>query len=95
MTFGLRMAARALQVELRQETEPLQRDDRITRRIGEQIDLRGSDLGTRVISCLDQQGRLARRRRDPFALTVPQAAFALIEQVTREVLADAATPGTG
>src|SRR5690606_40447829 len=83
--FGLRMAARALQVELRQETEHLHRYDTIIRRIGERIDLRGSDLSTLVLSCMDQNGHLSKRRRDQFRLRVPDTAFDLIEDVTRDV----------
>lgn len=84
--FGLRMANQALQVELRQETEHLRRYDTIVRRVGERIDLRGSDLSTLVLSCLDQNGRLSKRRRGQFSLRVPDTAFDLIEEVTRDVL---------
>ncbi|MCD9006768.1 Fic family protein [Luteimonas sp. XNQY3] len=89
--FGFRMAAQALQVELRQATEYLQRYDTIVRRIGERIDLRGSDLSTLVIACLEQGGRLSKRRRDQFGLRVPQAAFDMIETVTQEILANEGT----
>lgn len=86
--FGLRMAGQALEVELRQETEYLQRYDAIMRRVGQRIDVRSSDLSTLVISCLEQQGRLSQRRRDQFRLRVPESAFDLIEAVAREVLAE-------
>ena len=85
--FGLRMAAQALQVELRQETEYLQHYDAIIRRVEADVDMRGSDLATLVIACLDQGGRLSKRRRDQFRHRVPEAAFGLIEAATREVLA--------
>lgn len=85
--FGFRMAAQALQVELRQETEYLRRYDAIVRQVSERLDLRGSDLSTLVIACLDQNGRLSKRRRDQFALRVPAPAFDLIEAVTQAVLA--------
>lgn len=84
--FGLSMAREALDVELKQETQYLLHYDAILRRINEQFDLRGSDLSTLVMACIDQQGHLSKRRRDQFRDRVPQEAFAAIEAATREVV---------
>ena len=87
VAFGLRMAQSALEVELRNETEYLDRHDRISRQVGERFDLRGSDLATLVTACLDHGGKLSKRRRDQFAGTVPAPAFDAIEAATRQALA--------
>jgi len=89
--FGMAMAERALEVELKEETTHLQRYDCIVRRVNDHLDVRGSDLATLVISCIEQGGTLSRRRRDQFRNSVPEAAFDLIEAVTREVLATTPT----
>lgn len=86
--FGLRMAESALDVELRQEVNYLARFDRITSRVLADHDVRGSDLATLVIGCLDHNGALSKRRRDQFAHTVPAEVFERIEQETRAALAD-------
>ena len=83
--FGFRMAEQALDTELRQETEYLMRYDAIVKKVNEQIDLRGSDLSTLVISALDNGGLVSKRRRDQFCLRVPDAAFDLIEDVIRQM----------
>jgi hypothetical protein len=80
--FGFRMAEQALEVDLRQETAFLARYDRIVRAVDERFDVRGSDLATLVISCLDQGGRLSKRRRQQFAGRVPEAVFDYIEELS-------------
>jgi len=82
------MAELALGVELRQETKFLLRYDSIVRRVNERMDLRGSDLSTLVISALDHNGVVSKRRRDQFQYTVPPEAFDLIEGFVREALAE-------
>jgi len=84
--FGFRMAEQALDTELRQETEYLMRYDAIVRKVNETMDLRGSDLSTLVISALDNDGVVSKRRRDQFGGRVPAAAFELIEQAVRQTL---------
>jgi hypothetical protein len=50
-------ARRALEVELREETELLDRDDRVIKAVNQRYDVRGSDLSKRVMMCLDNQGK--------------------------------------
>ena len=82
--FGFRMAEQALDEELRRETAFLVRYDAILRRVNGQVDIRGSDLSTLVVSCMDNDGHLSKRRRDQFRLTVPERAFDMIEAAVRD-----------
>lgn len=86
--FGFRMAELALTEELRRETEFLARYDAILSRVNGQMDVRGSDLATLVIACLDNHGIVSKRRRDQFRLTVPDKAFDVIEAAVRETASD-------
>lgn len=61
--FGYQMAEQALEVDLRQETEFLVRYDHIIRAVDERFDVQGSTLSTLVVCCLDNGGKLSRRRR--------------------------------
>ena len=88
--FGFRMAAQALDVELRRETRFLARYDAVMQRVNDQIDLRGSDLATLVVICLDNQGVISQNNRKRYASRVPEAAIGLIEAATREVLSNEA-----
>ena len=85
--FGFRMATQALDVELRQETKFLARYDQVIRRVDAQVDLRGSDLATLVVICLDNDGVISKKKRKRFADRVLQASFELIEAAVSEVLA--------
>ena len=91
--FGFRMAAEALDVELKHETEFLSRYDEVVRRVNERIDVRGSDLGTLAVICLDSGGTISAKRRKRFADRVPAGAFDLIEAAAREVLASSGDRG--
>lgn len=79
--FCFRMAEQALEVELREETAFLMRYDRIAAAVNARFDVRGSDLSTLIVSCLDNGGKVSTRRRDQFADRVPGAVFDLIEQL--------------
>ena len=85
--FGFRMAAQALDVELRQQALFLARYDAVLNSVNEQIDLRGSDLATLVVICLDKQGVISHNKRKRYASRVPESAFAIIETAARAVLA--------
>ncbi len=87
--FGFRMAAQALDVELRQETVFLERYDQVMRRVNEKIDVRGNDLATLVVICLDNDGVISRKKRKRFADRVPEASFEVIEAAVRDVLDEA------
>lgn len=89
--FGFRMAAQALDVELRQETQFLARYDRVVRAVDGQVDIRGNDLATLVLVCLDNDGAISVRKRKRFADRVPEAVFGLIEAAVIEALKDEAS----
>jgi hypothetical protein len=81
--FGFQMAEQALDIELRQEIQFIARYDAIAAAINERFDLRGSDLSTLIVSCIDSNGVVSKRRRDQFAARVPEAVFEAIEEATR------------
>ena len=83
--FGLAMAKEALVHDLHREVEFLAGYDEAKRRIDERFDVRGSDLGTLLLSAYDQGGRLSNRRRKQFADRVQPEAFDFIEQTVADV----------
>ena len=84
--FGYRMAEQALEFDLRHETEFLVRYDKILKAVNERFDLRGSDLSTLVVCCLDNDGKLSKNRRRQFLGRVPERVFDYIEDVAREII---------
>jgi len=77
--FGLEMAKQALEKDLREETEFLAKYDLIYSAINNQYDIRGKDLNTLILACMDQDGKLSINRRKKFAATVPEGVFNAIE----------------
>ncbi len=88
--FGLRMAAHALAVELKQETAYLARYDAVFAAVNAEFDLRNNDLSTLVRCALEQGGALSNHRRKQFADRVPAAALASIERHAAAALANTA-----
>lgn len=84
--FGLEMAQQALEKDLREETEFLARYDLIYRAIDGAYDIRGKDLNTLVLACMEQNGKLSINRRKQFALTVPVEVFDTIESEYAKVM---------
>lgn len=76
------MARRALEVELREETEFLDRYDRVIKAVNQRYDVRGSDLSKVVMMCLDNEGKVSKYRRTQFQYSVPEEVFAFIEAET-------------
>ena len=79
--FGYEMSEQALEVDLRRETEFLGRYDKIVAAVDAKFDVRGNDLATLVICCLDNDGRLSMRRRAQFEHRVPPGVFDYIEEL--------------
>jgi hypothetical protein len=84
--FGYQMAEQALEVELRQETEFLTRYDAVMTQANERFDVRGSELSTLVMMCLDNGGAVSNRRRKQFHGRVPEELFDFLEVAARRVL---------
>jgi len=84
--FSLDMARQALDKDLREETEFLNRFDQVYRAIDERFDVRGNELTTLVISSLQNNGKVSKNRRKQFQLTVPVAVFDAIEEACEQVL---------
>jgi len=93
--FGYRMAEQALEFDLRHETEFLVRYDKIVKAVNERFDLRGNDLSTLVICCLDNDGKLSKNRRKQFLGRVPELVFDYIEHVAREIIPPGADTDPG
>lgn len=86
VAFTIKMAERALETELRRETEFLERYDHLVRLTDERFDIRGSDLAKLAIMCLDNGGVLSRNRRKQFQYSVPPEAFDFMEEQARQML---------
>jgi len=85
--FGLEMAKQALEKDLREETEFLAKYDCIYRAIDGRYDIRGKDLNTLVLTCMEQNGKISINRRKKFATTVPEEIFDAIESEYLKVAA--------
>jgi hypothetical protein len=86
VAFTLEMAKRALEVELREETEFLGRYDQIIKAVNEVYDVRGSDLSMLVMMCLDNHGVVSKHRRKQFQYSVQSEVFDYIEQIAKSLL---------
>lgn len=83
--FGYKMAEQALEVELRNETEFLERYDQVLKEVDQRFDVRGSTLSSLVRLCLDNGNVLSKNRRKQFVGRVPENAFDFIEQCAKKV----------
>ncbi|MCC5863435.1 MAG: Fic family protein, partial [Gammaproteobacteria bacterium] len=83
--FSLDMARQALDKDLREETEFLNRFDQVYRAVDERFDVRGSELTTLVISALQNNGKVSKNRRQQFQHRVPGAAFDAIEDACAQL----------
>lgn len=83
--FGYKMAEQALEVELRNETEFLERYDKVLKKVDQKFDVRGSTLSSLVRLCLDNENVISKNRRKQFVGRVPENAFDFIEQCAKEV----------
>lgn len=63
VTFGLQMAHQALEQDLKQESDFLQRFDIVYEAVNESIDMNNNDLVMVVRSCLQNEGYLSKNRR--------------------------------
>jgi len=63
VTFALQMAQEALSVDLRQESDYLQRFDAVYRAVNEEVDMNNNDLILLVRFCLQNGGLLSNHRR--------------------------------
>lgn len=88
--FTLQMARRALEVELREETEFLDRYDRVIKAVNQRFDVRGSDLSKLVMMCLDNEGKVSKHRRKQFQYSVSEEVFEFIEEEVGRVMSDQA-----
>ena len=78
------MAEQALEVELRNETEFLERYDKVLKMVDQKFDVRGSTLSSLIMLCLDNGNIVSKNRRKQFAGRVPESVFDFIEQCAKE-----------
>ncbi len=78
--FGLRMAQQALEHDLKEETAFLGKFDRIYKAVDDRFDVRGNDLTTLVLSCLQNNGKVSANHRKRYAHTVQEAVFDAVEE---------------
>lgn len=78
--FGMQMTRGALDDQITHEVAWLQRYDRVIAAVGARYDVRGPDLANLVVACLNNGNKLAARKRDRYALSVPPDVFDFIEQ---------------
>lgn len=79
VAFGLEMARQALEHDLKTETDFLAQFDQLYQAIDQRFDLRGNDLTTLVLACLQNNGKISANRRKQFKLTVPENVLDAIE----------------
>lgn len=90
--FGFEMAQAALNIHLHDQVLFTRSYDRVAREINARFDVRGSTLSTLIVSCLQHDGRLSKRRRDQFANAVPDSVFDAIERSCASAIAERDAP---
>lgn len=87
VAFGLEMAQQALNKDLKDETEFLSQFDALFKAVDQRFDVRGNDLTTLVLACLQNKGKVSANRRKKFASTVPEAVLDAIEEEWQRLFA--------
>lgn len=89
VAFTMEMAKRALEVELRVETEYLQRFDTLLKVVNDNYDVRGSLLSKLIMQCLDQNGVVSKGRRKQYNGHIQEEVFDFLENHAQALLAEA------
>ncbi|CAI8998809.1 hypothetical protein EMIT0P218_80205 [Pseudomonas sp. IT-P218] len=89
VAFTLEMAKRALEIELREETEYLQRYDTLLKVVNDNYDVRGSLLSKLIMQCLDQNGVVSKGRRKQYNGYIQEEVFDFLEGHAQALLAEA------
>lgn len=84
--FGFRMAKQALEIDIKSETQFLERYDTLIKYMNDRFDIRNNDLATLVIACLQNDGVVSKNHRKKFSGRVPEAAFDDLEEFAASVL---------
>ena len=87
VAFGLEMAQQALQKDLKDETDFLAQFDALYKAVDERFDVRGPDLTTLVLSCLQNKGKVSANQRKKFADIVQAAVFDALEDEWQRLFA--------
>jgi len=75
----------AVEQHLKREVAYLARFDALKRRIDREYDIADKTLSQLVMFCLDQKGRISRKRRSQYQHRVPEGALEAIEEAYREL----------
>ena len=87
VTFGLQMAAEALDHDLRNESAFLHRFDVVYTAVNDAIDINNNDLVLLVRACLQNQGRLSNnRQKQLLAKGHPADLLEQAQQIVQEAL---------
>lgn len=86
VAFGLDMAQQALNIDLKDEAAFLAQFDVIFKAVDERFDVRGNDLTSLVLACLQNKGKISANRRKKFADIVPATVFDAIEAEWQSLL---------
>jgi hypothetical protein len=85
--FGLEMAEQSLEVDLRQETDFLQKFDTIYKRVSQEIDVNNNTLSLMVRVCLQNKGQFSNTKRKYFlAKGNSDVAMNVVEKIALEVI---------
>lgn len=85
--FGLHMAEQSLELDLRKETEYLQKYDAIWNQVNERIDLNNNALSLMVRMCLQNEGHLSNSKRKSFiAKGYKEEILELVESIATSVV---------
>jgi hypothetical protein len=87
VVFGLEMAQQALQKDLKDETDFLAQFDALYKAVDERFDVRGRDLTTLVLSCLQNKGKVSANQRKKFSDIVQAAVFDAVEDEWQRLFA--------
>ena len=76
----------AMEHYIKQEVAYLNQYDALKRHINKQYDINDRTLSKLVVFCLEQSGKISKKRRDQFQYEVPTDAFDALEQAYSEIL---------
>lgn len=94
-TTGDPFAAVIIDLDPQFTSEYFARYQKIVKAVDERFDVRGSDLATLVLSCLDNNGAIQNGARTRLEERIPVGVFDFIEQCARETAAPPDAAGGG
>lgn len=78
----------AMEQHIKKEVAHLSQYDALKRRMDREFDVADGNLSKLVMTCLDQKGRVSKKRRDQFEYKVPSDLFDAMEEAYQELFGD-------